>query len=48
MGLAIGAEPPLEVNYIPEKTSWLSAQLLKSGAVAIDALGVIEIATVEA
>jgi hypothetical protein len=47
IGLAIGAEVPLEVNYIPEKTSWLSAQLLKAGAVAIDALGVIEIETTE-
>jgi hypothetical protein len=47
IGLAIGAEPALEVNYIPEKTSWLSAQMLKSGSVAIDALGVIEIATLE-
>jgi hypothetical protein len=48
IGLAVGADLPLEVNYIPEKTSWLSNQLLKAGAVAIDALGVIEIATVEA
>jgi hypothetical protein len=47
IGLAIGAEVPLEVNYIPEKTSWLSAELLKAGAVAIDALGVIEIETTE-
>lgn len=48
IGLAIAHDEPLEVNYVPEKTSWLSAQLIKAGAVAIDALGVIEIATQEA
>jgi hypothetical protein len=48
IGLAIGVEPELEVNYIPEKTSWLSVQELKAGSVAIDVLGVVEIATVEA
>jgi Phage capsid protein len=48
VGLAIGAEIPLEVTYVAEKTSWLSNQLIKAGAVAIDALGVIEIATQEA
>jgi hypothetical protein len=48
MGLAIGLEPGLEVNYIPEKTSWLSVQELKAGAVCIDTLGVVEIATAEA
>ena len=47
IGLAIAHDEPLEVNYVPEKTSWLSAQLIKAGAVAIDALGVIEIATQE-
>ncbi len=48
IGLAIAHDEPLEVNYIAEKTSWLSAQLIKAGAVAIDALGIIEIATQEA
>ena len=48
VGLAIAHEDPLEVNYVPEKTSWLSAQLIKAGAVVIDNLGVVEIATVEA
>lgn len=48
VGLAIGIEPELEVNYIPEKTSWLSVQELKAGAVVIDALGVLQIDTVEA
>ena len=48
MGLAIAHEEALEINYIPEKTSTLVNQLLKAGAVAIDTLGVIEIATQEA
>jgi hypothetical protein len=48
VGLAVAHEDPLEVNYVPEKTSWLSAQLIKAGAVVIDTLGVVEIATVEA
>jgi hypothetical protein len=48
VGIAFGVESPLEVNYIPEKTSWLSLQMVKAGAVTIDTLGVIEIATVEA
>jgi hypothetical protein len=48
VGLAIAHEDPLEVNYVPEKTSWLSAQLIKAGAVAIDIGGIVEIATVEA
>jgi hypothetical protein len=48
VGLAIAHEDPLEVNYIAEKTSWLSAQMIKAGAVVIDNLGVVEIATVEA
>lgn len=48
IGLAIAHDQPLEVNYVAEKTSWLSAQLLKAGAVCIDTLGVVEIATVEA
>jgi hypothetical protein len=47
IGLGIGKEIGLEVNYVPEKTSWLSNQMVKAGAVAIDALGVIEIATQE-
>jgi hypothetical protein len=47
VGLAVGAEIPLEVNYIAEKTSWLSNQMVKAGAVTIDTLGVIEIATSE-
>lgn len=47
-GLAIGLDFRTEVNYIPEKTSWLSNGIIKAGAVGIDALGIVEISTTEA
>lgn len=47
IGLAIGLEMRTEVNYIPEKTSWLANELFKAGAVARDAAGVIETASYE-
>jgi hypothetical protein len=43
VGLAIGIERRTEVNYIPEKTSWLANSLFKAGAVAIDAEGIVDI-----
>lgn len=43
VGLAVGLEFRTEVNYIPEKTSWLSNGIFKAGSVAIDALGIVEI-----
>lgn len=43
MGLAIGIDYRNEVNYIPEKTSWLANGLFKAGAISIDDLGVVEI-----
>lgn len=43
VGLAIGLDFRTEVNYIPEKTSWLSNGIFRAGAVAIDALGIVEI-----
>jgi len=47
VGIAFGIETDLEVTYIAEKMSWLSAQAFLGGAVAIDALGIIEIETTE-
>lgn len=47
LGLAIGIEFRTEVNYIPEKTSWLSNGIFKAGAVAIDGLGIVEITSRE-
>lgn len=47
VGLAVGIDFRTEVNYIPQKTSWLANGLFKAGSVAIDALGIVEVATVE-
>lgn len=48
IGLAIGIEIKTEVNYIPERTSWLANGILKAGAVSRDGDGVVKIATTEA
>lgn len=47
VGLAIGLDFRTEVNYIPEKTSWLANGLFKGGSVAIDPTGIIEINATE-
>jgi len=41
LGLAVGLGPKTEVNYVPTKTSWLCNGILKAGAVARDAQGVV-------
>ena len=41
VGLATGIEIRTEINYIPEKTSWLVNGLFKAGGVVIDALGAL-------
>lgn len=43
VGLATGIDPKTEVNYVPEKTSWLANGILKAGAVIRDAEGVVKI-----
>lgn len=48
IGLAIGMDFRTEVNYIPQKTSWLANGLFKAGAVDIDSNGIVEITSVEA
>lgn len=48
VGLAVGIDFRTEVNYIPEKTSWLSNGLFKAGSVAVDALGIVEVSSYEA
>lgn len=48
LGEAVGVEPRTEVNYIPEKTSWLANGLFSAGAVVIDPEGVVEVACYEA
>jgi hypothetical protein len=48
VGLGIGIDERTEVNYIPEKTSWLANGLFAAGGVVIDPEGIIEVATQEA
>lgn len=43
VGMAIGLDFRTEVNYIPEKTSWLTTSLFKANAVAIDATGIVQV-----
>lgn len=47
IGLAVGINMRTEVNYIPQKTSYLANGIFSAGSVAIDALGIVEITTVE-
>lgn len=43
VGMAEGMGIRSEINYIPEKTSWLVASMLSAGSVAIDAGGIVSI-----
>jgi len=43
IGYAEGIAPRTEVNYIPEKTSFLVNSLFSAGAIAIDAEGIVQI-----
>lgn len=47
IGLGENVNFRIEVNYIPEKTSWLANGLFAAGAVAIDILGIVEITSRE-
>lgn len=47
IGHAVGINFRTEVNYIPEKTSWLANGLFAGGSVAIDAEGIVEISCTE-
>ena len=44
IGMGIGIDFKTEVNYIPEKLSWLVSSVFKANAVAIDPLGMAQIA----
>lgn len=48
VGLAIGKDFSVAVDWIAHKTSWLSNGMFIGGAVAIDADGIVEIETSEA
>ena len=43
IGYGEGIAPKTEINYIPEKTSWLVSSLLAAGATTIDAEGIVSI-----
>lgn len=43
VGHAIGMEQRMEVNYIPQKTSWLANMLFSAGSIEIDAGGVVDV-----
>lgn len=43
VGMAIGIDFRTEINYIPEKLSWLVSSLFKANAVAIDATGIVQV-----
>ena len=43
IGYAEGIAPKTEINYIPEKTSWLVNALFYAGSVAIDSEGIVKI-----
>jgi len=48
VGMAEGIAPKTEINYIPEKTSFLVAAMFSAGSVAIDAEGIVNINCTEA
>jgi hypothetical protein len=47
VGMAESMGIKSEINYIPEKTSWLVASMFSAGAVAIDNEGIVEITCTE-
>jgi len=47
VGLAVGINFRTEINYIPEKVSWLANGLFSAGSVAIDAAGIVEVSCTE-
>jgi hypothetical protein len=43
IGYAEGIAPRTEINYVPEKTSWLVNALFSAGSIAIDSEGIVKI-----
>lgn len=43
VGLATGIEMKTEINYVPERTSWLTNGVLKSGSVVRDLGGLVKV-----
>ena len=44
VGVAVGMDVTAKVDWVPQKTSWLCNGLMKAGAVARDATGIVEFA----
>lgn len=44
VGVAVGMEVSAKVDWVPQKTSWLCNGLMKAGAVARDATGIVTFA----
>ena len=43
IGLAVGISPKVEINYVPNMTSWLVTAMYSAGAVSVDANGQVDI-----
>ncbi len=48
LGFAVGMNMRSEINYVPEKTSWLINGMFSAGAINIDDGGIVKITTREA
>lgn len=47
IGLAESLGPKTEINYVPQKTSWLVNCMYSAGSVGIDGAGIVEVACTE-
>jgi hypothetical protein len=47
VGLGISMNQKSEINYVPEKTSFLVSSMFSAGAVAIDDEGIVKISSTE-
>jgi|TARA_E500000318_G_scaffold111966_1_gene132985 N4-gp56 family major capsid protein len=47
VGLGIGMNQRSEINYVPEKTSFLVSSMFSAGAVAIDDEGIVKVSSTE-
>ena len=47
IGMGIGMNQRSEINYVPEKTSFLVSSMFSAGAVAIDDEGIVKISATE-
>jgi hypothetical protein len=45
--MAVGLDMKTEINYIAEKTSWLTNGIMKAGAVSIDTSGIVKVQATE-